>query len=936
MKISHKLALIVISGSVIASSAIGTISYRVASNELREAASNTILALRESRTAEFKRYLGSIQGDLDLLSINQQVRDGLNDFSEAFKDFGNSATRTKAFLGSAYTTLTPSGGPNLLAKTRINMLTDYHKVHQKYDPWFRLLQKVRGYHDIFLINIKGDIVYSVAKESDFATNMFVGKWKGSGLSQTLKGALSNPPVLSRQFVDFAPYGPSKGSPASFISAPIIDGGEPVGVLAFQMPIDRINQIMGATAGMGKTGETYIVGKDLKMRTDSRFQRESTILKTIVDTSSVHQGIDGRDGVQVIEDYRGVPVLSAYGPVNFSGVAWAILSEIDMEEVLAPIWEMRNFLLAIGILITGLIAGIGLLLARSITVPLSALNTAFSDFGRDRIAVDVPHTSRNDEIGQMAQSFETLTNDIGTYIAKHQQAEDLMQEKEAQLSVTLENLPGGICYIDDNLDVVVSNPGYARMFNLPPEMMAPGQPYPDAIRYRQTRDFPNDKNIEETIEKIINTLTDFPPEPMLTNGPDGQSYSVSRQKVSGGGLVTNVADVTQMQQAEARLRNILETSPSGVSIAVKGNIAFANARICEITGYERDDFLQRTTTEVFADPEDEKKPIKLTQAEGRAVDQEVLIKRPDGTHAWTLMSLYPIEFERDKGWLAWMYDITEQKSAEQRMEQLSAKLSKYLSPQVYDSIFSGEQDVTLSTSRKKLTVFFSDIKDFTATTEDLEPEELTFLLNDYLTKMTEIALEYGATIDKYVGDAMLLFFGDPTTRGVKEDALACVRMAIAMQRRMLDLQAKWKNFGHRRQFHMRIGINTGYCNVGNFGSDDRMDYTIIGGEVNLAARLEGISDPDGIMLAQETYALVRDEIEADEQDPIQVKGISRDVVPYKIKGILDDLDTNRVYIRSETDAMRLYVDLRKLDAGMRIKTAEELESRAAQLRELAEG
>ncbi len=107
----------------------------------------------------------------------------------------------------------------------------------------------------------------------------------------------------------------------------------------------------------------------------------------------------------------------------------------------------------------------------------------------------------------------------------------------------------------------------------------------------------------------------------------------------------------------------------------------------------------------------------------------------------------------------------------------------------------------------------------------------------LTEMSKIALEYGATIDKYIGDAILAFFGDPESKGVKEDATACVEMAIAMQRRMRELQSQWLDSGLGKPFQLRIGINTGYCTVGNFGSEDRMDYTIIGNEVNLASRLE---------------------------------------------------------------------------------------------------
>ena len=193
--------------------------------------------------------------------------------------------------------------------------------------------------------------------------------------------------------------------------------------------------------------------------------------------------------------------------------------------------------------------------------------------------------------------------------------------------------------------------------------------------------------------------------------------------------------------------------------------------------------------------------------------------------------------------------------------ISMKLAKYLSPQIYKSIFSGQKDVSITTERKKLTIFFSDIENFTGTTERLQPEDLTALLNEYLTEMSAIALAHGATVDKFIGDAILGFFGDPDTKGTEEDARACVRMAVAMQHRLSQLNSEWRQRGIEQPFRARIGINTGYCNVGNFGSDDRMDYTIIGAEANLAARLQTIADPGGIVLSYETYALVRDLVRA---------------------------------------------------------------------------
>lgn len=219
-----------------------------------------------------------------------------------------------------------------------------------------------------------------------------------------------------------------------------------------------------------------------------------------------------------------------------------------------------------------------------------------------------------------------------------------------------------------------------------------------------------------------------------------------------------------------------------------------------------------------------------------------------------------------------------------LKSLSEKLSRYLSPQIYKSIFEGAQNATIQTQRKKLTVFFSDIKDFTETTESLEPEDLTRILNEYFSEMSDIALSYGATIDKFIGDAMLIFLGDPKSLGIKEDALQCVRMAMAMQRRMAALQETWRKKGYRQPFQMRIGINTGFCDVGNFGSEQRMEYTIIGAQVNLAARLEHACEPDGILLSDETYVLVKDEIECEARESFAAKGIAKEIPCFLVKGI----------------------------------------------------
>lgn len=216
-----------------------------------------------------------------------------------------------------------------------------------------------------------------------------------------------------------------------------------------------------------------------------------------------------------------------------------------------------------------------------------------------------------------------------------------------------------------------------------------------------------------------------------------------------------------------------------------------------------------------------------------------------------------------------------------LSELSKKIGKYIPPQIHKGILEGKYDTNITTKRKKLTIFFSDIKNFTDTSEKLQPEDLTKYLNEYFSEMTNIALEHGATIDKYIGDAVMLFFGDPTSKGEKEDARACVEMSLKMQEKMVDLRKKWKGEGFYNPFEIRIGLNTGYCNVGNFGSSQRLTYTIIGGEVNVAARLEAAGEAGGILMSYETYAHVQDMVEVEEKESVKMKGINREIKVFSV-------------------------------------------------------
>jgi adenylate cyclase len=220
----------------------------------------------------------------------------------------------------------------------------------------------------------------------------------------------------------------------------------------------------------------------------------------------------------------------------------------------------------------------------------------------------------------------------------------------------------------------------------------------------------------------------------------------------------------------------------------------------------------------------------------------------------------------------------------KLERLSSQLSKYVSSEVIQSIVDGKMEAIIKSNRKKLSVFFSDIVGFCKKTELLEPEDMTLLLNKYFDRMETIIRKYHGTLDKYIGDSIMVFFGDPTTKGAKEDALSCVKMAMEMQKQVLDLSGEWDEHGVDEAFQIRIGIFTGYCTVGNFGSKDQMGYTIIGNPVNAASRLESAACPGETLISYNTWKLINEYVEGEETEAIGVKGFHNPLRVYRVTGI----------------------------------------------------
>lgn len=528
-----------------------------------------------------------------------------------------------------------------------------------------------------------------------------------------------------------------------------------------------------------------------------------------------------------------------------------------------------------------------------------------------------------------------------------QREAQVAEQERQLREILEYCPAGLIVVDDEGRLLFHNWRLRELVGYSHEELE----LFDTRRF--WRDLDHRSRIVELLrerggqllnEEVVWLTSRGEPLNLLISYVQ-VAYQGGHVGVSGAKRICWVYDITSLrraeqarQQSEQRLAEAIESISEGfVCYDAEDRLVVCNSRYRDILyPGETVELPPGTPFESVIRNAAERGYVK--DAEGRV--EEWVAERlqrhldPGAPHVqrrsngrWVLVSEHRTE---DGGTVAVYSDITDLKQREEdlsekttALEALSAKLAKYLAPQVYDSIFTGRQDVQIVSRRKKLTACFTDIVGFTEVTDQMESEDLTQLLNHYLTEMSRIALQHGATIDKYVGDAIVMFFGDPETRGVKEDALACVGMALAMQARIAELAATWRDMGIETPLRCRIGIHTGFCTVGNFGSEDRMDYTMIGSSVNLASRLEREAPPGGILISFETFALVKDAFDCEKQGRVQVRGISHPVATYRVLGPRPE--------SSSTAVLSLPVPHMRLEIEPDLMSDEERRQAAAALR-----
>jgi adenylate cyclase len=515
-----------------------------------------------------------------------------------------------------------------------------------------------------------------------------------------------------------------------------------------------------------------------------------------------------------------------------------------------------------------------------------------------------------------------------------------------LRLGLDALSFGFAVFDQDLKLVACNRAFRDLRGYPTALCQPGTEIEDLYRFNAERGDYGPGDVDAHVRSRLARARSRRPHELEYEVATGRILSVRYTPLRGDGLLLWYADVTERKRAERALSESEERYQVAMAGANEGmwdwragsDEIFVSESYKRLVGLDvAGDSILHADWLALIHPDDlaAHDAARRAHFDGTAdiYECEYRVRCGDGEYRWFLDRARTLRDEHGDVYrmAGSMADVTARKQAEQglldahhriaeqnqMLESLSAQLSKYLSPQLYASIFSGRQTIGISSKRKQLTIFFSDICDFTEMTGRLEPEELTSLFNLYLTEMAKIALDYGATIDKYVGDEIMAFFGDPESKGVKKDAIACIKMAIAMQRRIRELTSEWQEMGLEKSFQVRIGINTGFCTVGNFGSPDRMDYTIVGHEVNLASRLQTHAPVGGILISQKTYSLVKDTVLTEEQEAIVVKGFAEPVRTHEVVGIYDDLARQGRIIRKEQAGLRILLDLAKQDKAAAI-------------------
>lgn len=445
LRLSQKVPALVVMSAIIVSIGIGLAGYISSTYSIHELARQRLLASAENGVEKITDYLHTIERQLELVSEHPGTVEAVVAFAKVWKDQEVENSSPEKLLQTAYIDNNPHPIGQKEKLDRGVSFTAYDDLHARYHPWFRQLQQVEGYYDVFLFDMEGNLVYSVFKELDYATNFKKdgGKWAGSDLGVVFRAARDAKDKTFIAFEDFEPYGPSNDAPASFMAHAIHDlNGKTVGVLAFQMPVDRINAVMASNAGLGSSGEIIFVGADGLMRSDTKFTVDKNdILATRIDHQVLTESLAKGKAFSHARLHRDQEMKVESVSFDFRGDKFAILALQSKAEADIPVVALRNQMLLIGSVLLVLVAGLGVMAARTITGPIKRLVSAMERLAQGDHDVELLEADRADEIGEMTGMVKVFRENAVERVAL-EKATQMERDKERQRQSNMEKVIQG--------------------------------------------------------------------------------------------------------------------------------------------------------------------------------------------------------------------------------------------------------------------------------------------------------------------------------------------------------------------------------------------------------------------------------------------------------------------------------------------------------------
>lgn len=443
LPLKYKLPVVIVGFCLAVATVLQVYVFLEQRNQVRAWAELQFRSAAQQRHDNLHHWVDQIRTDVRTLAVNPTTRDAIERLGTSFSGIPTDPQKT---LQDVYIT----GNPHPVGQREL--MVDHHgslsyfRQHSVFHPGFAELRKLRDFYDIFLIDLQGNVIYTVAKEPDFASNVMSGPFAESGLGEAYRAARQGTPD-GIYMTDFAPYAPSNGAPAGFMSAQVIGAnGLLAGVVAVQMPISKLTAIALGSDDLGETGDAYIVGSDLRARSNSRFEGRFKAMDLLDPSPQLEDVAEGREAfhedVLLRSGERGMAKTLL---IEAPGITWGFVMERDMAEITAPITAALYLMVEITGLATIIVLGLGILIARSITRPIGQIGSAMTAVAEGQLDTAVPHLGRRDELGQIAGDLDGLRQKLVMAEALRKEREDqqLAQRHVVDsLSVALQGLASG--------------------------------------------------------------------------------------------------------------------------------------------------------------------------------------------------------------------------------------------------------------------------------------------------------------------------------------------------------------------------------------------------------------------------------------------------------------------------------------------------------------